>query len=389
MSNRILFVDDEQNLLNGIERRLAGQFDLATANSGAAALALMESSGPFAVVVTDMRMPKMDGIQFIKEAQRKSPDMVYIMLTGNQDQATAIQALNEGHVFRFLTKPCQSADLAKAVEAGLRQYQLETGEKELLQKTFCGAVSVLTDLLALSHPNIFCRTERIEQICLQLQEDLDLGDHWEYKLAAKLGLLGFALLPDSERANVDMGTQLGGVVSVQLRNAASTGQRLIERIPRLATVAKIIGRQPDVDGSVFIQNPRSEEAKATMGATLLRVAMLWDDVTRQGRHGMEAVEELRHSLPKLSAELADALLDIPVDDVDEDSLEVKLCDLKEGMVLCDDVVSDNGSLLIRKGRRLTWTVIERLYNTQVPGDRMRSVRVRESTIRSDGHLIHA
>ncbi len=217
MSKQVLFVDDEVSLLNGIERRLAGQFNLATANSGAAALDLMQSNGPFAVVVTDMRMPKMDGVQLIKEARSRWPDTVYIMLTGNQDQATAVQALNEGHVFRFLTKPCQSAELTNAVEAGLRQFQLETGEKELLQKTFCGAVSVLTDVLALSHPNIFSRTERIEHICADLQEEMDLGDHWEYKLSAKLGLLGFALLPESERANVDMGTQLGGVVSDQLR----------------------------------------------------------------------------------------------------------------------------------------------------------------------------
>jgi CheY-like chemotaxis protein len=389
MTSQVLFVDDEQNLLNGIERRLSGQYDLATANSGVEALALMESRGPFAVAVTDMRMPKMDGVQFIKEARKKSPDTVYIMLTGNQDQATAMQALNEGHVFRFLTKPCQSADLTKAVEAGLRQYQLETGEKDLLQKTFCGAVSVLTDVLALSHPNIFSRTERIEGICLGLQEELKLGDHWEYKLAAKLGLLGFALLPESERANVDMGTQLGGIVSEQFRRAASTGQRLIERIPRLATVAKIIGRQPDVDGSVVIQIPRTDEAKANMGATLLRVAMLWDEVSRQGRSGMEAVEELHGSLPKLSREMADALLAIPGDNLNEDSLDVPLCDLKEGMVLCDDVVSENGSMLIRKGRRLTWTVIERLYNTQVSGDRSRVVRIRESTIHDDRQLIHA
>ena len=88
--------------------------------------------------------------------------------------------------------------------------------------------------------------------------------------------------------------------------AAATGQRLIERIPRLATVAKIIGRQPDVDGSLFIQVPRTDEAKANMGATLLRVSMLWDEVARQGLVGSEAMEELRRSLPKLSREMSNA-----------------------------------------------------------------------------------
>src|SRR3989304_5744596 len=297
MSKRVLFVDDEQSLLNGIEGRLAGSFDLVTASGGAEALAQMDDRNPFAVIVTDMRMPKMDGVQFIKEARSRAPDTVYIMLTGNQDQATAIQALNEGHVFRFLTKPCQSAELVTAVEAGLRQYELVTSEKELLQKTFCGAVSVLTDVLGLSHPNIFNRAERIGQYCLALQAELGLGDHWEYKLAAKLGLLGFALLPESDQVNADVGTQLGTSSSEQLRQAAATGQRLIERIPRLSTVARIIGRQPDVDGSAVIQNPRTDEAKANKGATPLRVAMLWDEVSRHGIPGTEAVEEEQGSVP--------------------------------------------------------------------------------------------
>lgn len=389
MPARVLFVDDEQSLLNGIERRLTRNFDLVTAISGPAALVAMDDQGPFAVIVTDMRMPKMDGVQFIKEARAKSPDTVFIMLTGNQDQATAIQALNEGHVFRFLTKPCQSSELIQAVECGLHQYQLVTSEKELLQKTFCGAVSVLTDVLALSHPNIFNRTERVEEIVRALQQELGITDQWEYRLAARLGLLGFALLPEAERANVDMGTQLGAGASEQLRQAAATGQRLIERIPRLDTVAKIIGYQPQVDGTAVIQVPRTEEAKANVGATLLRVAMLWDDVLRQGLRGPGAIDELRRSLPKLSAEMADALLALPVDDSADDGVEVQVCDLQEGMVLCDDVLSDNGSMLIRKGRRLTWTIIERLANTRVPGEELRSIRIRATSYTLADQLVHS
>lgn len=382
MTNRILFVDDEQSLLNGIERRLSGTFDLVTANGGPAALAIMDERGPFAVVVTDMRMPKMDGVQFIKQAQTRSPDTVYIMLTGNQDQATAIQALNEGKVFRFLTKPCQSCELIAAVEAGQRQYQLVTGEKELLQSTFCGAVSVLTDVLALSHPNVFNRTERIQEIVQCLQTELELDGQWEYKLAARLGLIGFALLPDSERANVDMGTQVGAGASEPLRRAAATGQRLIERIPRLTTVAKTIGYLPQVDGSLLIKAPRTDEAKAHMGATLLRVAMLWDDIMRQGLAGPEALNEMRSSLPGLSPETAAALESLPAAENGEERVEVRFCDLQEGMVLCEDVVSDNGSILVRNGRRLTWTIIERLSNSQEPGQESRQISVRASSCRT-------
>src|SRR3990172_3914530 len=339
MSKRVLFVDDEQSLLNGIERRLTGLFELSTASSGAAALLTMDENGPFAVVVTDMRMPKMDGVQFIKEARSRWPDSVYIMLTGNQDQATAIQALNEGHVFRFLTKPCQSTDLIKAVEAGLRQYQLVTSEKELLQNTFCGAIAVLTDVLELSHPNIFNRTARIQEIVQALQTELGLEDHWEYKLAARLGLLGLALLPDEERAQFEIGVQTSMGLSELIRHAATTGQRLIERIPRLSTVAKIIGQQPDVDGSAVVQIPRTEGAKAMMGATLLRVAVQWDCLIREGLSQSAAIDEMRRSLPRLSLEMVDALRELPLEEEGGETVEVNLLDLDEGMVLCDDVLS--------------------------------------------------
>ena len=102
MSDRILIVDDEQPLLNGLRRRLGDFYDLVTANSGDAALAEIEAHGEFAVVMTDMRMPGMNGVQFIQQARTVAPDSVYLMLTGNQDQATAIKAVNDGQVFRFL-----------------------------------------------------------------------------------------------------------------------------------------------------------------------------------------------------------------------------------------------------------------------------------------------
>lgn len=113
MSSRILIVDDEQPLLNGL-RRLGDYYDLVTANSGDAALHEIESHKGFAVVLTDMRMPGMNGIQLIQQARMIAPDTVYMMLTGNQDQATAIKAVNDGQVFRFLNKPCDHDHIRRA-----------------------------------------------------------------------------------------------------------------------------------------------------------------------------------------------------------------------------------------------------------------------------------
>ena len=186
MSRRVLFVDDEVNLLNGIERRLSGMFELSTASSGTDAIVKLEGANSFAVVVTDMRMPRMNGLELIRQARALSPDTVFIMLTGNQDQATAIQALNEGQVFRFMAKPCQNSDLIKAVEDGLRQHQLVTSEKELLHGTFCGAVSMLTDVLELTHQQIFGRMQQIQDTVEAIRSNLKIERSWEYTLSPRL-----------------------------------------------------------------------------------------------------------------------------------------------------------------------------------------------------------
>lgn len=130
MSERILLVDDEPFVLSGYKRSLGRQFDLDTAGSAAEALAkFQQQTKPYAVVVSDMRMPEMDGAELFQRLAETHPQTVRIMLTGNAEQAAAIEAVNRGHVFKFLTKPCSSADLKQVLEEALQHYRREQ-EKE-------------------------------------------------------------------------------------------------------------------------------------------------------------------------------------------------------------------------------------------------------------------
>lgn len=118
---------------------------------------MIESRGPFAVVVSDMRMPRVDGAQFLARVEEASPDSVRIMLTGNADQEAAVRAINEGHIFRFLNKPCRPQLLVGTIAMGIRQYRLQTAERELLEKTFSGGIRLLSDVLAIASPDAFGR----------------------------------------------------------------------------------------------------------------------------------------------------------------------------------------------------------------------------------------
>lgn len=124
MSNRILFVDDESNILDSFRRQLRGKFEIQTANSGQEALRELLAN-EYAIIVADMRMPGMDGLELLENVRAGHPKVVRMMLTGNADRQTAVDAVNKGQVFQFLTKPCMPDDLTAALKAGLELYNLE------------------------------------------------------------------------------------------------------------------------------------------------------------------------------------------------------------------------------------------------------------------------
>jgi len=126
MSNnmsRILFVDDEVEVLNGIKRSFRGQFDIETSSSPSQALRMIEESEPFAVIASDLRMEGMDGLELLSKASSFSPDSVFIMLTGFADVNIAVDAVNDGRIFRFLTKPCPPEQLKQTLLEAIEQHK--------------------------------------------------------------------------------------------------------------------------------------------------------------------------------------------------------------------------------------------------------------------------
>ena len=134
IGDRVLFVDDEVSVLRGYQRVLHGDFSVSTAVGGEQGLAAIQANGPYAVVISDMRMPGMNGAEFLARVREKAPHTVRMLLTGYADIQSAIQAVNQGNIFRFLTKPCEKAELVKAINLGLEMYRSTLAEKELVKK---------------------------------------------------------------------------------------------------------------------------------------------------------------------------------------------------------------------------------------------------------------
>jgi FixJ family two-component response regulator len=134
MADKILFVDDEPAVLDGYKRMLHYEFKVSTAVGGEVGLSMIHDCGPYSVVISDMRMPGMNGAEFLSQVRQKSPDIVRMLLTGYTDISAAIDAVNKGNIFRFLTKPCSKEVLVDAINIGLDQYRSITTEKQLAKK---------------------------------------------------------------------------------------------------------------------------------------------------------------------------------------------------------------------------------------------------------------
>ena len=132
---RILVVDDEPNVLSALQRSLRGHgYQVTTALGGELALAMLEELQPHAII-SDMRMPGMNGAEFLKASRTHCPDTVRVLLTGYADINSALQAVNEGEIFRYLTKPWDDAQLAAALDEGLERHRLRAERDRLLRLT--------------------------------------------------------------------------------------------------------------------------------------------------------------------------------------------------------------------------------------------------------------
>jgi response regulator RpfG family c-di-GMP phosphodiesterase len=240
MNEKILFVDDDVNLLAGCERSFRRKFRVETAEGGELALKKIAESGPYAVVISDRQMPSMDGIQFLSLVRERAPDSVRIMLTGNADLEGAIKVVNEGNIFRFLTKPCAHDVLAKAVEDALVQYRLVVAEKELLNKTLGGSIKLLTDILGMLDPKSFGRMQVVRQLIAHIGQQFKFENDWEIPLAFMLAPIGNVTVPAELLQRWRAGAALTTAETQAIAQLPETAARLIDNIPRMAGVARII-----------------------------------------------------------------------------------------------------------------------------------------------------
>jgi len=362
MAEKILLVDDEPNVLDGYRRTLGREFTLETAVGGQEALALMEKA-PYAVVVSDMRMPGMDGVQLLSRVKTQSPDTIRVMLTGHADMETAINAINEGSIFRFLNKPVTKDMMAKTLTSALVQYRLVTAEKQLLEQTLSGALQVLTEVLSLVNPAAFSRAARARRYIHHVVTSMKLGNPWQYEVAAMLSQLGCVTLAPETIDAVYKGDTLSPEEQAQYDSHPNVAYQLLSKIPRLEPIAWMIRHQ----NRAVSQSENTELPDIRKGAEVLRLVLEYEQATHQGASRTEAAHTLARQNSEMGPEFFAALVAL---DPNAEEGQVKRCSIDElyaGMIIQQDVQTNGGSLLVSTGQEVTPTVISKLKNFHARG----------------------
>ena len=360
MNDQVLFVDDEPNILDGIRRQLRKKVALDTATSGEEGLLKIRDAGPFAVVVSDMRMPGMNGSGFLSEVRKISPDSVRMILSGQAELESTIEAVNEGHIFRFLTKPCSTDSLCAAVDAGIEQYRLIHAERQLLEQTLSGAVRMLIEILGLTNPAAHNRASRIRRYATEFATELGLADQWEFRLATMLSQIGCIILPDDTLARMYAGQDLSEEEKAIYASHPKLAGKLLASIPRLEAVADMISHQMQTFDLKILPEDICEWDKNVLGAIILRAATNLDDLIGTGVSAEAAVSKLEKQSEVFPSQLRQVLRSVKITREDVETKLIKASQLVIGMVLDEDMMSASGMRLIPSGQEVTQTILVRL-----------------------------
>ena len=374
-AHSILLVDDEPRILHSLTRELreADINEIITASNGLEGLQILKNPNNISVVVSDYRMPGMDGINFLTEVYKVNPDIIRIILTGVADLNMAIEAVNRGRLFRLLTKPCADEIFIDVVKSGFEQYRLITSERELLSKTLSGSVKILVDILSVLNPEEFSRSTRLRDAAKKLAVALDKQDRlWEVELSALLCQIGSVAVPKEVLEKWKNGIELTEVEEGIIHSIPRIGKQLVQNIPRLENIAEGIAHQFDNYNELQIRPDALSGKNIPFLGRILKIIVDFDIFL--GRTGKEisSIEEMvahkNHYDPEMFQVFQDSIIKAgvfispkSVTKYSEKKL-MNIENLKVGMEVVKDLFDRRGRLVVSKGTVITEALRYRLIN---------------------------
>ena len=351
----ILCVDDEPSVLDGLRRNLRREFEVTTAVGGTEGLAAIEK-GQYSVVISDYQMPEMNGAKFLGHVRDKNPDSTRILLTGNADLDAAIDAVNNGNIYRFLSKPCPKEVLVPALQSAVEYHRLVVAERVLLQETLHGTIRLLTDALSIVSPAEFGRCGDVSARAGRVAADLGIKDSWKVEMAAMLAQFSLVTLPPETHQKLQTGDELLDEEKDMVMRIPQVAERLLAPLPRIEDVIDLVANQAPPWG--VADEPPVDQP---LGSAVIRAAIDADIICSPEISFNSALQQMEARKGFYPQKVIDSLAKHAPAGV-EKAREVKVGELVPGMVLIDPIATMDGRLLVSAGNQLTLTTIEAVRN---------------------------
>lgn len=358
MNNKILCVDDEEAILRGFKLNLNNKFELHFASDGIEGLELFKREGGFAAVLSDMRMPRMSGAEMLHEIKKIDSEVVTVLLTGHTDFESAMAAVNDGNVFRMLSKPCPPDVLRKVLKDAIEQYDLITSKRILLDQTLRGAVDALAQSLAITQPLFFGRAQRVRRMANGLAEAVQLVESWRVGVAAIFSQLAYLSIPNHLSESVYYRKDLKPELKAMLKDLPEETLKIIDLIPGLTDIREILQRidiQPKFE--------MDDGSGIRTAASILRVALDYDYYQEQGHADALIIQTLISRADTYDQKITEALSQFIDADSNSYSLEeIDTKDLAEGMRLNQDLLLEDSMLIASSGADIDRSLLKIVRN---------------------------
>ncbi|MDQ7053617.1 MAG: HD domain-containing phosphohydrolase [candidate division KSB1 bacterium] len=365
------------------------------------------------LVVSDFRMPTMDGVTFLEKVRKINPDTIRMLLTGFADAESAIRAINNGQVFRYLKKPIKESELLEALLSGIQQYELVAENRRLMRLTqqqneelkrfnheleklvlersqeiiqqkrelerlytqldnsFTEIIRAFMTLVEMKNPNIGGHSRRVAALSRRFSEFLEIPKQEvrDIEVAALLHDIGKITLPDEilETPKSELSSQQMDL----LNSHPEIGASILNDIPDLKTIAKIVeAHHENYDGSGFPKKWKAQEIP--IGARIIAILNTFDhfiskeQLERSLRLEL-AIEYLKaESGKRFDAHFVHRFIEFLKSSANFKRalrvISVDLGHLEAGMMLAGDVRTESGLLLLRKDQILNSIMIQRLHH---------------------------
>ncbi|MCO5251435.1 MAG: response regulator [Candidatus Kapabacteria bacterium] len=359
MTRKILMIDDDKDILASYQVNLRKDFIVRIASNANQAMEILKEEADIGVIVTDYKMPDVNGINLLKMIRQIYPDPIRIMITGFADMQIAVNAVNEGSIFRFLTKPMPTPELKQIIQDALVQYNLKKNEKELLNNTLKGTLKLLIDLISLSIPQSLNIGSQARLVARKIGVKTGEIELWELEVASLLSNIGLLMLPNEIIQKKADGKELTSNEVAVYSNLPELGAKLLANIPRFEKISDAILHMNDNFGSKIDRNVANESIP--LYSRILKVSNDYIQLIQSNKTPLEAYEKMLELYYQYDPKLLELLLtEVVGSDNKRKIKQIQLMELKGGMVAAKDIVDDRDTVLFKKDKEITEPIIIRL-----------------------------